>query len=45
MTNSGAPGSATPAKISVKCYLTERQGLRLLCIGGRGNLCTVRSIQ
>jgi hypothetical protein len=30
---------------NVKIYLTDRQVLRLLCIGGRCNLFTVRSIQ
>jgi hypothetical protein len=29
----------------VKFYLTDHQGLRLLCIGGRCNLFTVRSIR
>ena len=29
-------------KNSVKVYLTDHQGLRLLCIGGRCNLVTVR---
>jgi hypothetical protein len=43
MANSGG-GTAAQIENTVKVSLTESQVLRLLCIGGRCNLSTVRSI-